>query len=101
MVGFQQTTFSFMTKKREYFHVSWRELKKYIQAGKHELVFRLKEERFHFKRHMNPLLKKHFGFTYHFDKTVQYPLVDYEIKAYKIEIYNKTKFLFFKIKYEL
>lgn len=50
---------------------------------------------------MNPLLKKHFGFTYHFDKTVQYPFVDYEIKAYKIEIYNKTKFLFFKIKYEL
>lgn len=90
-----------MTKQREYFHISWREMKKYIEAGKQELVFRLKEDRFRFKRHMNPFLKKHFGFTYHFDKTVQYPFVDYEIKAYKIEIYDKIKFLFFKLKYEL
>lgn len=101
MDGFPQTIFSFMTKEREHFYVSRRDLNKYFKAGRQELTFLLKEERFQFVKDANPFFKKHLGFIYLFDKKVDYVFADHEIKAYKIEIYNKIKFLFFKIKYDL
>lgn len=93
-----------MVNQREHFFISWRELRKYTEAGKEELAFKLKEERFYCLKDSNRFFKKHLGFTYHFDKNIKdivHPAYKYEIKMYKIEIYNKSKFLCFKLKYDL
>lgn len=105
LVGFHAMIFSFMNKQKDFFFIDgWLDLHKYIKYGKEELCFILKNERFLMVRNLNPYFKKHLGFMY---SSVGWELDPStsnkcrKIEKYKIEIYNKSKFLFFKLKYSL
>jgi hypothetical protein len=84
-----------MTSEKDHFYIDWQTLRKYIRFGKEELAFLLKEDRFLNIKNCTPYFKKHLGFIYSRKQNMLGP--DY----LKIEIYNKAKFLFFKLKYGL
>jgi hypothetical protein len=84
-----------MTIEKEFFLINWQVLQKYIKFGRQELAFKFKDDRFLNVRNCNPYFKKHVGFTYSRSKNLNgYDYI-------KIEIHNKVKFLFFKLKYGL
>jgi hypothetical protein len=84
-----------MTVEKEFFFISWQTLTKYIKFGREELVFKFKDDRFFSVRNCNPYFKKHIGFSYSRQKN------EYGSDYLKIEIHNKAKFSFFKLKYGL
>lgn len=104
-VGFHAMIFSFMNKQKEFFFLDgWLNLHKYVKHGKEELCFLLKDERFLMVKNLNPYFRKHLGFIYSAAGWHPEPNSSNacrKIERYKIEIYNKSKFLFFKLKYSL